>query len=92
MVTKNKRLNHSIPTNDTAPLTNITPLIINTAIRVKSALYAANLDISLRTIRRKKGTKEYVNTSPILRAATVILTTITITKGIPLELLTSTLI
>ena len=65
---------------------------VDTAIRAKSALYAANLDISLRTIQRKKGTKEYVNISPILRAATAILMTTTITKGIPLELLTSTLI
>ena len=80
-VTENQRLNHSIPTdgttpltNDTTPLTdNITPLIVNTAIRAKSALYAVNLDISLQTIRRKKRTKEYVNTSPILRAATAIL-------------------
>jgi len=90
-VNKNQRLNHSIPTDDTAPLTDITPLIINTVIRAKSALYAANLDVGLRTIRREKGTKEYVNISPILRAATAILTTTTITKGIPLELQTSTL-
>ena len=88
MVTKNKRLSHFIPTDNTTPLT------VDTVIRLKSALYAVKLDISLRTIRRKKGTKEYVNISPILKAATAILTMTTITKGIPLqrglELLTST--
>ena len=66
-------MNHSILTNDTTLTNDITPLIVNTAIRAKSALYAVNLDISLQTIRRKKRTKEYVNTSPILRAATAIL-------------------
>ena len=41
MVTKNKRLSYFIPTDNTTPLT------INTAIRVKSTLYAVKLDISL---------------------------------------------
>ena len=80
----NQRLNHSILTNNTALLTNNTnPLTINTAIRAKSALYTVNLDIGLQTIQRIKGTGGYVNISPILRAATVILRII-ITKGIPL--------
>jgi hypothetical protein len=43
-VTKNKRLSHFIPTDDTTPLT------INTATRAKSALYAVKLNISLQTI------------------------------------------
>ena len=44
----NQRLNHFIPTDDTAPLTNNTnPLTINTVIRAKSTLYAVNLDIGL---------------------------------------------
>jgi len=95
MVNKNQRLNHSIPTDNTTPPTNdTTPPTVNTAIRAKSALYAANLDVGLRTIQRTKGTKKYVNISPILRAVTAILTMTTITKGIPLqqglELLTST--
>jgi len=72
-VNKNQRLNHSIPTNNTAPLTDITPLIVNTVIRAKSALYAVNLDVSLQTIQRTKGTEEYINISPILRAVTTIL-------------------
>ena len=59
-VTENKRLNHFIPT-------------VDTAIRAKSASYAVKLDVGLQTIRRKKGTKEYANTSPILRAVTAIL-------------------
>ena len=72
-VNKNKRLNHFILTNNTTSLTNnTTPLIINTAIRAKSALYTANLDISLQTIQRIKGTEKYINISLILRAATVI--------------------
>ena len=41
MVTKNKRLNYFILTNNTTPLT------INTVIRAKSALYAVKPDISL---------------------------------------------
>ena len=55
MATKNKRLSHSILTDDTTPLTNNTTpltvdttlLTINTAIRAKSALYTVKLDISL---------------------------------------------
>ena len=51
MVTKNKRLNHSILTDNTTPLTNnTTPLAINTVIKAKSALYAVNLDVGLQTI------------------------------------------
>ena len=81
-VTENQRLNHSIPTDD------ITPLIVNTAIRAKSVLYAVNLDISLRITQRMKGTEKYVNIYLILRVVTVILR-ITIVKKIR-ELLTST--
>jgi hypothetical protein len=67
-------LNHSILTDDTTPLTNdITPLIINTAIKAKSALYVVNLDVGLRIIQRIKGTERYVNIYLILRAATAIL-------------------
>ena len=48
MVTKNKRLNYSIPTNNTTFLTDdTTSLTVNTVIRVKSTLYIVNLDISL---------------------------------------------
>ena len=92
MVNKNERLNYSILTDNTTPLTNdttpltnnITPLIVNTAIRAKSALYIVNLDVGLRITQRTKGTEKYVNISPILRAAIVILITMIITKEIPL--------
>jgi len=60
-------LSHFILTDNTTPLT------INTAIRAKSALYAVKLDVGLQTTQRMKGTKKYINTSLILRAATVIL-------------------
>ena len=50
-----------------------TPLIINTAIRAKSALYIVKLDISLQITQRMKGTEKYINTSLILRAVMVIL-------------------
>ena len=43
MVTENKRLSHSIPTDDTTPPT------VDTAIRAKSALYAVKLDVGLQT-------------------------------------------
>ena len=105
----NKRLNYIILTNDitfliintATPLTinTATSLTVNTVIRVKSTLYIVNLDIGLWNIQRIKRTEEYINISPILRAATAILTimmTIIITKGIPsqqnLEFLTFTLI
>ena len=82
-------MNYSIPTDNTTPLTNnITPLIINTVIRAKSALYAVNLDIGLRITQRTKGTEKYVNIYLILRAVIVILR-ITIVKKIR-ELLTFT--
>ena len=88
-VTENQRLNHSIPTDDTTPLTDdITPLIVNTTIRVKSALYAVNLDVGLRITQRTKGTEKYVNIYLILRAATAILRIIMVEKI--RELLTST--
>ena len=84
-------MNHSIPTDGTTPLTDdITPLIVNTAIRAKSALYTVNLDVGLRITQRTKGTEKYVNISLILRAATVILR-IMMAKKIR-ELLISTLI
>ena len=84
-------MNHSIPTDDTtSPTDDITPLIVNTVIRAKSALYAVNLDISLRITQRTKGTEKYVNIYLILRAATAILR-ITMVKKIR-ELLTSILI
>ena len=67
MVTENKRLSHSIPTDD------ITPLTVNTAIRAKSALYTVKLDIGLQTTQKMKGTKKYVNISLILRAVIAIL-------------------
>ena len=74
MVTENQRLNHSIPIDDTTPLTdNITPLIVNTAIRARSALYAVNLDVGLRITQRTKGTEKYVNIYLILRAVIAIL-------------------
>ena len=85
-VTENKRSNHSIPTDDTTPLTDDTTP--PTAIRAKSALYAVNLDVGLRTIQGKKGTEKYVNIYLILRAVTVVLR-ITMAKKIR-ELLTST--
>ena len=73
-VTENKRLNHFILTDNTTPLiNNTTPLTVNTAIRAKSALYIVNLDASLQSIQRIKGTEKYVNISMILRAAIVIL-------------------
>ena len=73
-VTENQRLNHSIPIDDTTPLTDdITPLIVNTAIRAKSALYVVNLDVGLRITQRTKGTEKYINIYLILRAAIVIL-------------------
>ena len=68
---KNKGLNHSTLTDDTALLTAtlLTTTIITT--RAKSVLYAANLDVGLQTIQRMRRTREYVNTSLILRAITV---------------------
>ena len=85
MVNKNQRLNYSILTDDTTPLTDdTTPLTVNTVTKAKSALYAVNLDISLQTTQRMKGTEEYVNISLILRAVTAILRITMITKGIPL--------
>ena len=83
-VTKNKRLNYFILTNNTTPLT------VNTVIKVKSTLYAVNLDISLQTTQRIKGTEKYVNIYLILRAVIVILRIIIVKKI--RELLTSTLI
>jgi hypothetical protein len=47
-------------------------LTVDTAIRAKSALYVVNLDISLQTTQKIKGTEKYVNISLILRAAIVI--------------------
>ena len=67
MVTENKRLSHSIPTNDTTPPT------VDTAIRAKSTLYAVKLDIGLQTTQKIKGTEKYVNISLILRAVIAIL-------------------
>src|SRR5271157_2285078 len=68
---KNKGLNHSTLTDDTALLTAtlLTTTIITT--RAKSVLYVANLDVGLQTIQRMRRTREYVNTSLILRAITV---------------------
>jgi hypothetical protein len=72
--TENKRLNYSIPTDDTTPLTNdTTPLTVDTAIRAKSALYAVKLDAGLQTIQRIKGTEKYANIYLILRVVTAIL-------------------
>ena len=74
MVTKNQKLNYFILTNNTTPLTDdITSLIINTAIRAKSVLYAVNLDVGLQITQRIKGTEKYVNIYLILRAVTAIL-------------------
>ena len=66
-VTENKRLSHFILIDGT------TPLLVNTAIRAKSALYAVKLDVGLQTTQKMKGTEKYVNISLILRAVTVIL-------------------
>ena len=66
-VTENKRLSHSILTNDTTPPT------VNTAIRAKSALYAVKLDVGLQTTQKLKRTKKYVNISLILKAVIAIL-------------------
>ena len=67
MVTENKRLSHSILTDDTTPPT------IDTAIRAKSALYTVKLDVGLQTTQKMKGTEKYVNISLILRAVIAIL-------------------
>src|SRR5271156_192899 len=67
--TASKRLIHFIPTNDTTPST-----AIRIVIRAKSVLYVANPDVGLQTTQRMRRTREYVNTSLILRAITVRMT------------------
>jgi L-cystine uptake protein TcyP (sodium:dicarboxylate symporter family) len=84
--TVSKRLNHFIPTNDTTPLTATPSTAIRIVIRAKSVLYVANLDVSLQTTQRMRRTREYINTSLILRA--IIMRRITIIR----RLLTSILI
>lgn len=69
--TASKRLNHFIPTDDTTPLTATPSTAIRIVIRAKSVLYAANPDVGLQTTQRMRRTREYVNTSLILRAITV---------------------
>jgi L-cystine uptake protein TcyP (sodium:dicarboxylate symporter family) len=77
--TISKRLNYFIPTNDTTPLTATPSTTIRIVIMVKSVLYAANPDVGLQTTQRMRRTREYINTSLILRAITA--RRMTITRG-----------
>jgi hypothetical protein len=72
-----KRLNYFISTDDITPLTTTPSTIIRIVIRVKSVLYTANPDVGLQTIQRMRKTREYINTSLILKVITARRMTIT---------------